>query len=166
MFASPDPFIPALRNYITRKTKTISLRDPCPYQALRHQLMVYINLPGGTAPTWRLKRSIIPNICILISSVTLTRTPVNKAINQRRVHGGIRRGVFSGAVRLMRMNLLSLKASHEEGQVLVNIWTMQPWKFVFMGKKLEIWMKYSVKLVHSLSFGLFPTPRTFICPKT
>lgn len=67
--------------------------------------MVYINLPGGTAPTWRLKWSIIPNICILISSVTLTRTPVNKAINQRRVHGGIRRGVLSRAVRLMRMNL-------------------------------------------------------------
>lgn len=50
--------------------------------------MVYINLPGGTAPTWLLKRSIIPNICILISSVTLTRTPVNKAINQRRVRAG------------------------------------------------------------------------------
>lgn len=61
--------------------------------------MVYINLPGGTAPTWLLKRSIIPNICILISSVTLTRTPVNKAINQRRVRVGIRRdGGFSGAV--------------------------------------------------------------------
>lgn len=36
----------------------------------------------------RLKRCIIPNICILISSVTLTRTPVNKAINQTRVREG------------------------------------------------------------------------------
>lgn len=58
--------------------------------------MVYINLPGGTAPTWLLKRSIIPNICILISSVTLTRIPVNKAINQRRVHGGIRGAQWRG----------------------------------------------------------------------
>lgn len=40
-------------------------------------------------PTGWLKRCIIPNICILISSVTLTRTPVNKAINQTRVREGV-----------------------------------------------------------------------------
>lgn len=35
-----------------------------------------------------LKLCIIPNICILISSVTLTRTAVNKAINQTSVEEG------------------------------------------------------------------------------
>lgn len=41
----------------------------------------------------RFKRCIIPSICILISSVTLTRTPVNKPINQTRVgeKGGVKR---------------------------------------------------------------------------
>lgn len=49
---------------------------------LKYGVIAYINLPCGFARPGLLKRCIIPNICILISSVTLTRTPVNKAINQ------------------------------------------------------------------------------------
>lgn len=140
ILASSDLFILAFRDYITHRTKTISLRDPYLYQASRHQLMVYINLPGGTAPTWLLKRSIIPNICILISSVTLTRTPVNKAINQRRVRVGIRgEGGFSGAVCVWWGWIFYPGASQKEGRVLTNIWALRPLEMVVMGKKLEMW---------------------------
>lgn len=73
----------------------------------------------------RLKRCIIPNICILISSVTLTRTPVNKAINQTRVRegsGGERERERGGSsvlcvwvqCCLIRMNVLLQKASEED----------------------------------------------------
>lgn len=63
----------------------------------------------------RLKRCIIPNICILISSVTLTRTPVNKAINQTSVGrggGGVgwvseERCVCALGACLIRMNLFT-----------------------------------------------------------
>lgn len=51
-----------------------------PARAFIRLMWFYINLPRPGS----LKRCIIPNICILISSVTLTRTPVNKAINQER----------------------------------------------------------------------------------
>lgn len=73
---------------------------------LKYGVIAYTNLPCGFARPGLFKRCIIPNICILISSVTLTRTPVNKAINQTgagRVEG-ISEGARGGC--LIRANLL------------------------------------------------------------
>lgn len=46
--------------------------------------------------------SIIPNICSAISSVTLTRTRFNKAINQKLTRGGVGGAAFRSWIWLAR----------------------------------------------------------------